>query len=97
MFIRILPAANLLFAVLLFVGLLSPMAGAGSAVLRVFDLVLLQQAHGAFDSAVLLTVAAFLFVSLGVMLLGPGAYSLDARLFGRREIIIPQRDHPIGE
>ena len=24
------------------------------------------------------------------LLLGPGAYSLDARLFGRREIIIPQ-------
>ena len=28
-------------------------------------------------------------ISLGVMLLGPGAYSLDARIFGRREIIIP--------
>lgn len=27
-------------------------------------------------------------------LLGPGAYSLDARLFGRREIIIPQAPHP---
>ncbi len=24
-----------------------------------------------------------------IALLGPGAYSLDARLFGRREIIIP--------
>ena len=29
-----------------------------------------------------------------VMLLGPGAYSLDARLFGRREIIIPQAPRP---
>jgi uncharacterized membrane protein YphA (DoxX/SURF4 family) len=27
-------------------------------------------------------------------LLGPGAYSLDARLFGRREIIIPQAPGP---
>jgi hypothetical protein len=27
-------------------------------------------------------------------LLGPGAYSLDARLFGRREIIIPQASNP---
>jgi hypothetical protein len=25
-----------------------------------------------------------------IMLLGPGAYSLDARLFERREIIIPK-------
>jgi hypothetical protein len=25
-----------------------------------------------------------------IMLLGPGAYSLDVRLFGRHEIIIPQ-------
>jgi len=28
--------------------------------------------------------------SLAIVLLGPGAFSLDARLFGRREIIIPQ-------
>jgi uncharacterized membrane protein YphA (DoxX/SURF4 family) len=28
--------------------------------------------------------------SLAILLLGPGAFSVDARLFGRREIIIPQ-------
>jgi uncharacterized membrane protein YphA (DoxX/SURF4 family) len=31
--------------------------------------------------------------AVAAMLLGPGAYSLDARLFGRREIIIPQAPH----
>jgi len=29
-------------------------------------------------------------LSAAVMLLGPGAFSLDARFFGRREIVIPK-------
>jgi uncharacterized membrane protein YphA (DoxX/SURF4 family) len=34
-------------------------------------------------------------VSASIILLGPGALSLDARLFGRREIIIPRSSqHP---
>jgi hypothetical protein len=28
------------------------------------------------------------------MLLGPGALSVDARLFGRREIVIPHQPQP---
>jgi hypothetical protein len=28
----------------------------------------------------------------GIVCLGPGAFSIDARLFGRREIFIPARD-----
>lgn len=36
-----------------------------------------------------LTLVFVSVTSATVVLLGPGAYSLDARLFGRREIIIP--------
>ncbi len=30
-------------------------------------------------------------IAIAIICLGPGAFSLDARLFGRREIIIPSR------
>jgi uncharacterized membrane protein YphA (DoxX/SURF4 family) len=33
-------------------------------------------------------------ISIAITLLGPGAFSLDARLFGRREIIIPEVSRP---
>jgi uncharacterized membrane protein YphA (DoxX/SURF4 family) len=32
-------------------------------------------------------------MAAALLLLGPGAFSLDARLFGRREIVIPQDSH----
>jgi uncharacterized membrane protein YphA (DoxX/SURF4 family) len=35
-------------------------------------------------------------VAVALVLLGPGAKSLDSRLFGRREIIIPPRDRERG-
>jgi hypothetical protein len=30
-----------------------------------------------------------------ILLLGPGAFSIDARLFGRREVFIPARAHEL--
>ncbi len=35
-----------------------------------------------------------IIIAAAIMLLGPGAFSLDARLFGRREIIIPHAHRP---
>jgi uncharacterized membrane protein YphA (DoxX/SURF4 family) len=36
-----------------------------------------------------LTTVLAIVIALAIVCLGPGAFSLDARLFGRREIIIP--------
>src|SRR5262249_9740807 len=32
-------------------------------------------------------------IAAAVILLGPGAFSVDARLFGRREIVVPRSTH----
>jgi|HubBroStandDraft_4_1064222.scaffolds.fasta_scaffold43651_3 hypothetical protein len=42
------------------------------------------------------TPVSVFIVALATALLGPGAFSIDARLFGRREIIIPvvRRESP---
>jgi uncharacterized membrane protein YphA (DoxX/SURF4 family) len=40
---------------------------------------------------VTLTVVLMVVTAIGVALLGPGAFSVDGQLFGRREIVIPPR------
>lgn len=41
-----------------------------------------------------LTTALATIIAIAVVCLGPGAFSLDARLFGRREIIVRDASHP---
>jgi uncharacterized membrane protein YphA (DoxX/SURF4 family) len=70
---------------LLLVGFLTPIAAASSV---------LATAVGGFVAPLPGDALASLFVvivSVAVVLLGPGAFSLDSYLFGRREIVIPQR------
>jgi uncharacterized membrane protein YphA (DoxX/SURF4 family) len=38
------------------------------------------------------SLAFMAIVAIAIVLLGPGAYSIDARLFGRREIVFSTRD-----
>jgi hypothetical protein len=70
-------------AILLLIGLWTPLAGGLIAVAQ-------------FGLAWLHPAAPWTFVQLGVLgaalaMLGPGGCSVDARLFGRKHIQIPQR------
>jgi uncharacterized membrane protein YphA (DoxX/SURF4 family) len=42
-----------------------------------------------------LTATLAIVITLALICLGPGAFSLDARLFGRREIIIHDASHTL--
>lgn len=74
----------------LVLGFLTPIGGA-LAVLSGLGITLVSPStsNGNFFSGNPLTVD-FLAMALAVALLGPGAFSLDAHLFGRRKIIIPR-------
>jgi uncharacterized membrane protein YphA (DoxX/SURF4 family) len=80
----------------LLIGFLTPGAAAIAALALVVIAVRWLEARPAgplLDRAGALSVAA---VAVALMLLGPGALSLDARLFGRREIVFPHDPHPRG-
>ena len=70
-------------AALLLVGLWTPVAGVLMAVVEVC----LAFSHPA-DPWTYLLVGA---LGIALAMLGPGAWSVDARLFGRKRIQIPQR------
>jgi uncharacterized membrane protein YphA (DoxX/SURF4 family) len=69
----------------LLMGFLTPIAGAAATI---GYLVMSVSRHCYACTALYLAV-----MSAALVLLGPGAVSLDARLFGRREIIIPLPPH----
>lgn len=73
---------SILLAALLALGMLTPVAG---AVCTAFQLLCLGNASWA--QALPYIVAAFTATAL--VLLGPGAYAADARLFGRRRLVLP--------
>lgn len=74
---------------LLLTGLYTPLAGAAAGLGGPAAALCLPTACAAtlFDSRLAAAFAGA--VAVAVILLGPGAFSIDARLFGRREIIIP--------
>jgi uncharacterized membrane protein YphA (DoxX/SURF4 family) len=74
----------------LLIGFLTPVAGvvAGLGALGIGFSVLAAPTPNLFDARLPVVFAGIMTVA--IVFLGPGAFSLDARLFGRREIIIPQ-------
>jgi uncharacterized membrane protein YphA (DoxX/SURF4 family) len=44
-----------------------------------------------------LTTGLLTIVAIAIAFLGPGSFSLDRRIFGRREIIIPRMPHSSSE
>jgi len=70
------------------VGFLTPAASAAATVGYLMASVSpFLRAEGNISTFVAFNLAS---ISAALVLLGPGAFSLDARLFGRREIIIPR-------
>jgi uncharacterized membrane protein YphA (DoxX/SURF4 family) len=79
---------------MLVAGFITPAAGVGSGLILLgIRLSLLPSGDPLLlDSNVVLGFwMSILFASV---ILGPGAFSVDARVFGRREIIIPPRTRP---
>lgn len=80
----------------LLAGLFTPIAGALAATGNLaFGLWSLANG-GVAEPSRLMNFACLTVISLSLLFLGPGAFSLDARLFGRREIIIPESRRPPG-
>jgi uncharacterized membrane protein YphA (DoxX/SURF4 family) len=77
----------------LVLGLLTP----GATIVAGLAFVMLASASGAPAAGVFLDrpgALSLALVAAALVLLGPGALSLDARLFGRREIVFPPDRRP---
>src|SRR5215470_6826227 len=82
---RLVFAAALVISGLLIIGFLTPYLCIVASVLVILNLVLTSHEHP-YGSALAIVNAA------AVGLLGPGAYSLDSRLFGRRVTVVRPRN-----
>jgi uncharacterized membrane protein YphA (DoxX/SURF4 family) len=86
-------AVAVLIGLALMIGFLTPVAGTAAAVFSFMTALAWLPAGTAvpFDGPVSVLHA---IVSCAIALLGPGAFSLDSYLFGRREIVIPSEPRP---
>jgi uncharacterized membrane protein YphA (DoxX/SURF4 family) len=78
-----------LVGLLLLIGFLTRLVALVAAVIGVNSVFAWFPKVNAAPSVTPMTAVLFVAIAIAVICLGPGAYSLEARLFGRREIIIP--------
>ena len=80
----------------LLLGILTPIGGALAALCNLYNCVfwLLTSSAGTRGSVVI--TVYLVIMSIVVVFLGPGAFSLDAYLFGPREIVIPEAPRSRG-
>ena len=78
----------LLAGAALLIGFLTPIAGVLLGLGAIGFSVFPAPGQSLFEGKLSVIFAAIM--TAAVVFLGPGAFSLDARLFGRREIIIPR-------
>ena len=87
--IRIVGLSSIGLSLILVLGFLTPIIGSIATLSYVVEAVELFVCTNTSRYTSALTALQLTVMSLTLVLLGPGAYSLDARMFGRREIIIP--------
>jgi hypothetical protein len=80
----------ILVAISLCIGFLTPILSVLCCLFEIAGLVIGGGATAVVNLTSILTAAA-------LALLGPGAYSLDARLFARRVVVVPHRKHDEGQ
>jgi uncharacterized membrane protein YphA (DoxX/SURF4 family) len=78
----------------LLIGFLTPLASAAATISFLVTGVSRLLTTGAHRDPYAFTALNLAVMSASLALLGPGAVSLDARLYGRREIIIPEGRRP---
>jgi len=86
--------ASVATAVLLLVGYMTPFASVSAGLICALSGLSWFEPQPPNPLAAKLQVALAVLVSLAMLCLGPGTFSIDSHLFGRREIIIPDASDP---
>jgi len=87
-------SSAILVGLVLLIGFLTPIAGVAATIGYVAMSVSMLLANDANKHSQAFAALNLAVMSIALVLLGPGAFSLDARFFGRREIIIPEGRRP---